>query len=195
MRLKLAVTKGDKEIIKTIIKEYHSYVPTHKSVGRRIDFIIYDNDMYHILGMIGVGSSVYPPPKDILKYIGKTKNEYKEIFNSFANNWRFCLIRRDDGFKIEENLGTRVLKEFRKQCKIEWKRKYGDDLRFLITFVGSGHDGTIYRADNWECIGKTSGLPSHKSTSMKWSTKQQLKDSFVKPSGGDLQKLIFIKEI
>jgi hypothetical protein len=94
-----------------------------------------------------------------------------------------------------KNLGTQILREFRKQAKIEWKNKYGDDLKYIITFVGAGHDGAIYKADNWKFIGKTSGLPPHKSSSMKWNTNDQLKETFVKPVGGELQKFIFIKEI
>jgi len=189
MILRLVKTDEQKLIVQRIISMYHSYVPSHKSVGRRIDWIIYDSDNFTILGMIGLGSSVYPPPKDILRFVGKTKNEYKLVFNQFANNWRFCMIAH------RKNLGTQILREFRKQAKIEWKNKYGDDLKYIITFVGAGHDGAIYKADNWKFIGKTSGLPPHKSSSMKWNTNDQLKETFVKPVGGELQKFIFIKEI
>jgi hypothetical protein len=187
--LRLVKTDEQKLIVQRIIGMYHSYVPTHRSVGRRIDWIVYDDDGFTIFGMIGIGSSIYPPSKDILRYIGKTKNEYKKIFNSIGSNWRFCMIAH------QKNLGTQILKEFRKNAKIEWQKKYGDELKYIITFVGDGHDGAIYKADNWKCIGKTSGLPPHKSSSMKWNTNDELKETFVKPIGGELQKLIFIKEL
>lgn len=188
MHLRVVKSKLQKEIVKYIIEHYHSYVPSNRSVGRRIDWIIYDDDDFTLFGMIGIGSSVYPPPKDILKYLNVTKDEYKGIFNTIANNWRYCLI------KPVKNLGTQVLKELRRQAPIQWKQKYGNDLNHIVTFVGDGHNGAMYKADNWSHIGFTSGLPEHKSSSMKWHTSAELKEKFVKPTGEN-KKMIFIKEL
>ena len=52
----------------------------------------------------------------------------------------------------------------------------------------------VYKADNWEMIGYTSGLPEHDSLSMKWDDNKALKDKFVKPTGEDRKK-IFFKEL
>ena len=186
IELKLISNESDRELAKNIVENHHSYVPTYKSVGRRIDWLIYIDD--ELCGMIGIGSSTYPPCKDILRHLGMTKNDYKEQFNSFANNWRFCMM------KSVKNAGTGILKRLRKQSPIEWKRKYGDDLKYLITFVGAGHNGAVYLADNWRCIGKTSGLPSHKSVSMKWDDENKIKEKFVKPTGENA-KLIFLKKL
>ena len=177
-------------MVKNIIVNHHSYVPTHRSVGRRIDWLIYKEDTFpaECIGMIGVGSSVYPPPKDLLRYVGMTKSEYKDNFNSFANNWRYCLT------KSIPNLGSQVLKQLRNLGLLQWKEKYGDDLKYLITFVGGGKDGAVYKADNWKHIGYTAGLPEHKSSSMKWDNKDKLKELFVKPTGEN-KKMIFIKEL
>ena len=190
MLLELVKTQVQKEMVKHIIVKNHSYVPTHRSVGRRIDWLIYNDNTFQseCLGMIGIGSSVYPPPKDLLSYVGMTKSEYKDNFNSFANNWRYCLT------KSIPNLGSQVLKQLRFHAPIEWNRKYGNFLTHLVTFVGGGKNGAVYKADNWEMIGETAGLPMHKSSSMKWHSKKQLKKLFVKPTGEN-KKLIFIKKI
>jgi hypothetical protein len=82
----------------------------------------------------------------------------------------------------------------RKQAPIEWKRKYGDELTHLITFVAGGNNGAVYKADNWKQIGETAGLPKHKSSSMKWNDKEELKELFVKPTGEN-KKIIFIKNV
>ena len=180
--------------VKDIIENHHSYVPTSASVGRRIDWLIYHTDYTNILGiqepvgMIGIGSSVYPPPKDMLNYIGMGKYEYKDVFNQFANNWRFCMK------KSIPNAGSQILKLLREQAPIEWYNKYGDKLKYLVTFVGGGNNGAVYKADNWEVIGETAGLPKHKSSSMKWHDKKELKELYVKPTGEN-KKLIFIKEV
>jgi hypothetical protein len=52
----------------------------------------------------------------------------------------------------------------------------------------------VYKADNWEVIGNTAGLPSHKSVSMKWDDADGLKAKFVKPTGEN-KKVIFFKEL
>ena len=138
--------------------------------------------------MIGIGSSVYPPPKDMLRYMNLSKFEYKDVFNTIANNWRFCMK------KSIPNAGTQILKQVRNLAPDAWKEKYGDDLKYLITFVGGGNNGAVYKADNWEMIGETAGLPKHKSSSMKWNNKDELKELYVKPTGEN-KKLIFVKEI
>lgn len=190
MFLEQVVTKEQKQAVKYIIENYHSYVPTNASVGRRIDWLIYESNQFGAqpVGMIGLGSSVYPPPKDILIRMKVSKNEYRDIFNSIANNWRFCMI------KSIPNAGTQILKQLRTLAPIAWKQKYNNDLKILITFVAGGNNGAVYLADNWEVIGKTSGLPTHKSSSMKWDNKEQLKEKFVKPTGEN-QKIILYKDI
>lgn len=184
--LRLVETSHDRAIAQEIVEQHHSYVPTFKSVGRRIDWLILiDNE---ICGMIGIGSSTYPPCKDILNYLNMTKKEYKDQFNSFANNWRFCMI------KSVKNAGTQILKQLRQQAPIEWKIKYGDNLKWLITFVGADHNGAVYLADNWEKIGETAGLPSHTAVSMKWDSYSNIAQKYVKPTGEN-KKLIFIKKL
>jgi len=184
--LLVANDKTSKDFIKETITQFHSYVPSTSSVGRRIDWVVFNDDKP--IGMIGIGSSVYPPPKDILKHTKLSIKEYKNKFNSFANNWRFCMRE-----KIR-NAGTQILKELRRQAPLYWKQKYNDDLLYLITFVAGGNNGAVYKADNWSQIGQTSGLPPHKSISMKWDTHESLKEKYVKPTGEN-KKLIFFKKI
>ena len=190
IKLEQVHTEGQRKIVRYLIENYHSYVPSSKSVGRRIDWLIYDDDTFplHAVGMIGIGSSVYPPPKDMLEFIGLSKSEYKDVFNSVANNWRFCMK------KSIKNGGTQILKQVRQLAPKAWKEKYGDDLKYLITFVGGGNNGAVYKADNWSMVGETAGLPTHKMVSMKWNTGEELKEKFVTPTGEN-KKLIFMKKL
>ena len=190
MILQLVESDLQKQLVKKIITKHHSYVPTHRSVGRRIDWLIYEDDKFpsRCIGMIGIGSSVYPPPKDLLNYVGMTKSEYKDNFNSFANNWRYCMTTSIP------NAGSQILKQLRYLAPIEWEKKYKNFLTHIITFVGGGNNGAVYRADNWDMVGHTSGLPDHDMISMKWDGKEQLKKKFVKPTGEN-KKLIFVTEI
>lgn len=186
MHLEQVQSKQQKDLVKHIIEDHHSYVPTNASVGRRIDWLVIQDD--EPIGMIGIGSSVYPPPKDILRRLDVTKEQYREIFNTIGNNWRFCMKKR------VPNLGTQILKQLRMLAPSAWKEKYGNDLHTLITFVAGGNNGAVYLADNWELIGKTAGLPKHKSSSMKWDSADDLKQKFVKPTGEN-QKIILLKDL
>ena len=194
IRLELVDTELQKKVVKRIIENHHSYVPSNRSVGRRIDWLIYHSEYENLfglqkpIGMIGMGSSVYPPPKDILSYVGMTKSEYKDNFNSFANNWRFCMS------ESIPNAGSQILKQLRHHAPIEWENKYKNFLTHIITFVGGGNNGAVYRADNWDMVGHTAGLPKHKMVSMKWNDKEELKEKFVKPTGEN-KKLIFVTQV
>ena len=97
IKLEQVYSGGKRKVVRYLIENYHSYVPSSKSVGRRIDWLIYHKDVESFgipqtIGMIGIGSSVYPCPKAILEYLGKKAAEYKEPehFNTISNNWRFC---------------------------------------------------------------------------------------------------------
>ena len=176
----------EKNLVKSLISQHHSYVKSNVSVGRRIDWLVRLDGL--VVGMIGLGSATYPPPKDLLVFLKLNKDSYRDIFNQIANNWRFCLA------VSKPNLGTQVLKELRHQSYTCWQDKYGDKLLWLVTFVGGGNNGAVYKADNWLLVGETSGLPPHKSSSMKWHDKEQLLKLFVKPTGEN-RKLIFVKKL
>ena len=194
--LELVENELASKMVKKIIENFHSYVASNNSVGRRIDWLIYHKDVESFgipqpIGMIGVGSSVYPCPKAILEYLGKKADEYREPnhFNTIANNWRFCMT------VSIKNAGTQILKQLRQQAPIEWKNKYGDDLTHIITFVAGGNNGAVYKADNWEYIGKTAGLAKEReSFSVKWSSAEHLAKTFIPPTGEN-KKLIFIKKL
>jgi hypothetical protein len=96
--------------------------------------------------------------------------------------------------KSIKNAGTKILKELRKIAPLAWKEKYGDELNHIITFVAGGNNGAVYRADNWEVVGMTAGLPDHKSSSMKWHNSDELSQKFVKPTGEN-RKIIFYKSL
>ena len=186
IKLKVVDNEEDKKFVKETIQNFHSYVPSASSVGRRIDWIVFYKE--NPVGMIGIGSSVYPPPKDLLSYVGMTKSEYKDNFNSFANNWRYCMTEQIP------NAGSQILKLLRHHAPIEWEKKYKNFLTHLITFVGGGNNGAVYRADNWDMVGHTAGLPEHDMVSMKWNDKEELKTKFVKPTGEN-KKLIFVTSV
>ena len=182
----IAETKKDKHIADQIVVNYHSYVSSARTVGRCVKYLIsYQNK---IVGTFWIGSGFKPTPKPILNYFNKSQSEFDAMFNSVADNKRFCMS------ESIPNLGTQILKQIRNRAKKDWYDKYGDELYAIVTTIGDGKKGSVYLADNWKRIGETAGLPSNrKSVSMKWDDAEGINEKFVKPTGEN-KKIILITD-
>lgn len=184
LKIVIAETKQDKNLANKIVEEHHSYVASSKTVGRCIKYLVYFEE--RVVGTFWIGSGFKPTPKAILNFFETSQKEFDKIFNSVADNKRFCMIE-----KIP-NLGTQVLKAVRLRAKQDWKSLYGDDLKAIITTIGNNKKGSVYLADNWKPIGETAGLPAkRKSVSMKWNDTEEIGERFVKPTGEN-KKIIMI---
>jgi hypothetical protein len=153
-------TKERKTIANAIIVKYHSYKATSTFVGRRIDWLIKnaatDNDQ-NAIGAIGIASSIIFLPKVVTDYFGLA-GKYDGFsrrwlnLNWLAVNWRFTLTDRAEPNAASQALGILV-----KIAAKAWKDHYGDGLAGIMTFVGAGKEGTIYKATGWTYLGKTRG--------------------------------------
>jgi hypothetical protein len=131
-----------------------------------------------LVGTFWIGSGFKPTPKAILTHFGVGQKQFDAMFNTVADNKRFCMV------KNIPNLGSRIIKEVRKRCRHDWKQRYGNELVAIVTTIGNGKRGSVYLADNWKVIGETAGLPSdRKSVSMKWDDSTKIKSRFIKPDG------------
>ena len=112
------------------------------------------------------------------------------MFNTVADNKRYCMIK-----KIP-NLGTQILKKIRNRVRDDWFEKYSDDLLAIVTTIGDDKKGSVYLADNWEIIGKTSGLPKKRNAvSMKWNSKEEINSNYVKPTGENKKKILITTKL
>jgi len=157
LRLVLCESKEQKDKFKEIVEKHHSYVAHVRHIGRRLDYLVMLGEQ--CVGAVGLGSIPMPISKGILTYfeplLGRTNGKVmlKPIFNSIADNWRFCLTP-----EAPKNSGSRVLSRLLKLAPKDWKARYGDELKWVITYVEEAHKGTIYRAAGWDYRGKTGGL-------------------------------------
>ena len=109
------------------------------------------------------------------------------MFNEVADNKRFCIKENPI-----PNFGSQILSRIRKRATTDWFNKYGNNLKGILTTIGDNKNGAVYLADNWKVIGKTAGLPKrNKSVSMKWNTKEEISERYIKPTGEN-KKLILI---
>ena len=149
------VKKSDELFVKWYIEHY----PQSKGiVGRQINYIIYDGH-----SPIGIISGASPP----LNY-----SIFRKYFNidndlQFLNNNVYRIVTKTD----DKNLGTKILKIFRNKIFEDYYNKYKTNLIGLVTFVEPPRTGAIYKADNWEFLGKTQGITVRRKGE-NWFTKQ-----------------------
>jgi hypothetical protein len=152
------VKKSDELFVKWYIEHY----PQSKGiVGRQINYIIYDGH-----SPIGIISGASPP----LNY-----SIFRKYFNidndlQFLNNNVYRIVTKTD----DKNLGTKILKIFRNKIFEDYYNKYKTNLIGLVTFVEPPRTGAIYKADNWQFLGKTQGITVRRKGN-NWFTKQYYK--------------------
>ena len=190
MELKITLAKDThaRNRADNIVKEYHSYVANTRTVGRCLKYLIYyDNEL---VGTFWLGSGFKPTPKAILNHFNVSQKEFDAMFNTVADNKRYCMI------KHIPNLGTQILKLIRQRAYSDWKTAYGDELQAIITTIGSGKKGSVYLADNWQKIGETAGLPKdRKSLSMKWNSTTEIAERFTQPTGEDKKTILITTKL
>ena len=134
------------------------YVPNKGCIGKQIHCVIFDNDdvLSKPIGIISGASAVWAcQPRD--NFFGINKDNRIKMIDKIINNVVFRLE------KNEKNLASKILAIWRKQIIKDWLNKYGGEIIGFETFVfGSNRYGTVYKADNWVCVGKTKGSAKRK---------------------------------
>jgi hypothetical protein len=73
-------------------------------------------------------------------------------FNEVGNNIVYCLAGHTD-----KNAGSKLLKCCRLDAEKWWRERYGDRLKAFQTFILPPLTGAVYKADNWQQLGSTTG--------------------------------------
>jgi hypothetical protein len=143
-----------------LIERFHGYVPTTRYVGRQLNYGIMLEGFE--IGFTGIGSAVMAMgPRD--KFIGWTKQQRLFHLTNIANNWRYTLIDN-----LPKNTGSKVLSLVVDKARVDWKKKYGDELVMLETTVEYPRTGTVYMASGWTKVGSTVG------TQYAWKRKDEV---------------------
>ena len=132
-----------------LIRNRH-YIPNRGCHGQQLHYLIYLNE--NIIGIISGASSVYAV-KSRDDFFGLTKDNKKIALNSIINNVVFRLEYH------EKNLGTKILKIWRKQIARDWEQRYKVKVHGFETFIieNESRKGALYKADNWSYLGRTVG--------------------------------------
>jgi hypothetical protein len=143
--------RSDKEYID--IRNRH-YVENHGTIGRQCHYKIYIDD--RLIGIITGASAAYATKgRDEFFKINK-ENRVDTIGKIICNT----VFRLEDN---QVNLGTQILKLWRKQVVLDWYLKYKVIPVGFETFIwGENRFGSMYKADNWIFCGITSGSAKYK---------------------------------
>lgn len=199
--LKECKNPQDRQIFRDVINKHHSYVKHKMTPTRRVDFLAYEEESKNLIGAVGLNSAVLNlGERD--KVLKLNNNNKKKRLLNIANNYRFALIKENITI---QNAGSQVLKALRERGATVWKRKYGNKLIGIETFVKPPWTGSVYKADNWFGLGETKGweikrlpitlIPKNnqakqiKQFKKKYNTKNLLKFKKTEP------KLIFFKPL
>jgi hypothetical protein len=148
-------------------------------VGRQIIYKIYDDELF--LGVVVGGSATLHLPN---------RNEFfgdNFDLNKIINNTFFHLLPHED-----KNLGTKILKLWRKQVVIDWENKYYCKPIGFESLIELPRSGSLYKADNWTYVGTTKGYTCKRTGGVKtenWTGKRVWDYKNLKP------KLVYCKKI
>lgn len=137
--------KPDFGTARRLVTDYHSYIEWADRPSRKLYWLLLHED--EPVGVFGLSSAfIYPKP------VRAWMEQNHLVFNEVGNNIVYCL--KPD---LPRNSGTRFLAQCRGDAQQWWAERYGDALRGLQTFILPPRTGALYKADNWQYLGQTTG--------------------------------------
>ncbi|MDD4860709.1 MAG: DUF4338 domain-containing protein [Smithellaceae bacterium] len=134
-----------------LVSEYH-YLGYTQPVGEHLKYVAFSSD--RPIACLAWGSAPwYIGARD--RFIGWRKETREKNLHLIANNLRFLILPW-----VESScLASYLLALSRRFVSQDWQDLYRHPIYLLETFVDTERfKGTCYKADNWICVGQTTGL-------------------------------------
>ncbi len=136
------------------------YVPNRDTIGRQLHYLIWFDGQ--VSGIISGASAAYGvAPRD--QFFGLVTHN-----NGQDRGYQLLHLVNNTVFRLENNipnLATQVLAQWRRRVINDWPTcspasTHRPPVLGFETFVGVAEHrvGTIYKADNWHCLGLTQGV-------------------------------------
>ncbi|MCP4139094.1 MAG: DUF4338 domain-containing protein [Chloroflexi bacterium] len=141
---------GFEKIFNGLVSEHH-YLGYTQPVGEHLKYIAYSND--RPIACLAWGSAPwYIGARD--RFIGWSKTIRENNLHLIANNLRFLILPW-----VQVSCLASYLLALNRHClSQDWQDLYGHPVYLLETFVDTEqYPGTCYKADNWICVGQTTG--------------------------------------
>ena len=134
------------------LMQSHHYLGALPKIGNTIWYVAVNEEEW--LALLSFSASALKcSARD--QWIGwKYRHQYDRL-HLVANNSRFLILPQHH----YKNLASKILSLTKRRIQQDWKECFGYPLLMLETFVDpTRFVGTIYRAANWELVGKTKGF-------------------------------------
>jgi len=129
----------------------HHYLGALPKIGNTIWYIATHNDEWVALLSYSASALKCGVRED---WIGWRYRHQYDRLHLVANNSRFLILPQHH----HKNLASKILSLSKQRIQQDWLERFGYPLLLMETFVDpSRFVGTIYKAANWQFIGKTKG--------------------------------------
>lgn len=139
------------KIFNGLVSEYH-YLGYTQPIGEHLKYMAFSGG--RPVACLAWGSAPwYIGARD--RFIGWSKKARERNLHLIANNLRFLILP----WVQVSCLASYLLASNRQRLSQDWQDLYNHPVYLLETFVDTErYHGTCYKADNWICVGQTTGL-------------------------------------
>jgi hypothetical protein len=138
------------KIFNALVSDYH-YLGYTQPIGEHLKYVAFSGE--RPIACLAWGSAPwYIGARD--RFIGWSKKIRERNLHLIANNLRFLILP----WVQVPCLASYLLALNRRFVSQDWQDLYNHPVYLLETFVDIGrYQGTCYKADNWICVGQTTG--------------------------------------
>jgi hypothetical protein len=140
----------EEKLCNSLISQYH-YLDYTQPVGEHLKYMAFFHDR-PIACLVWSSAPWYIGVRD--RFIGWNVTTRKKHLHMIAYQNRFLILP----WVQVPHLASHLLAKNRRCLSRDWERIYAHPVHLLETFVDTQRfQGTCYKADNWICVGQTTG--------------------------------------
>jgi hypothetical protein len=137
--------------VQAALARFH-YLGFGGAVGQNLQYVVRDGQNRPLACLVFGAAAWKCQDRD--RFIGWTALQRQKHLARVANNTRFLILP----WVRVPDLGSWILGRVARRIGHDWQAKYGHPVVLLETFVEHPRfQGTVYRAANWQRVGRTTG--------------------------------------
>ncbi len=172
LEIQLVRRAEGEDLFAQLLRDHH-YLGYTRPVGEHLKYLILAGN--RPVACMGWGSA--PLKLDLRdRFVGAPKEAYRHHLHFIAYNTRYLILP----WVRVPHLASHLLARIARRISTDWQGLYGHPVVLLESFVDTERfAGTCYRAANWQCVGRSSGL----GTKSKHGDSTSIKEMWVYPLG------------
>lgn len=172
LEIRLVRRAEGEDLFAQLLRDHH-YLGYTRPVGEHLKYLILAGN--RPVACLGWGSA--PLKLDLRdRFVGAPKESYRHNLPLIAYNTRYLILP----WVRVPHLASHLLGRIARRIATDWRELYGHPVVLLESFVDTERfAGTCYRAANWQCVGRSSGL----GTKSKPGASTSIKELWVYPLG------------